>query len=164
MTGQVDGVAEDGKVRHLGADHPSDTAARVDAHPHLHLVVSHVVHFEAVDLPHQSESHVGDLLGVLFAIWVGEPAGYQVAVTNNLNLVDVKHVNGIVEYVVKVVQKLDRLPCSAHSCQLCEAHDVTEEDCCAVIQPEGMRGLKIEIKSLIFSTLAMVVPQPSAEQ
>ena len=50
----VDRVAEHGEVRHLGADHAADAGAGVDAHPHLHLVVPHVGHFEPTHFLHQA--------------------------------------------------------------------------------------------------------------
>ena len=46
----VDGVAEHGEVRHLGADHAAHAAAGVDPHPHLHLVVAHVAHLQHGDI------------------------------------------------------------------------------------------------------------------
>ena len=51
--GDVDGVAEHGEVRHLGAHHASHAGAGVDAHPHLHLVVPHVGHLEPTYLLHR---------------------------------------------------------------------------------------------------------------
>ena len=42
--GDVDRVPKHGEVRHLGSHHAAHTAAGVDSHPHLHLVVPHVTH------------------------------------------------------------------------------------------------------------------------
>ena len=86
------------------------------------------IHLETIDLPHKPEGHVGDLLGVLLAIGVGKAAGNQIAVTDYLHFVDVKHVNSVVEYVVKVVEKLDSLAGGAHRRQLGKAHDISEEE------------------------------------
>ena len=89
---------------------------------------------EVVHFSHESESHVSDLLGVLFTIRIGQTTRHQVAITNYLNLVHIKHVNSIVKDVVEIIEELDGLAGGAHGGQLGEAHDVTEEECCALIQ------------------------------
>ena len=72
---------------------------------------------------------------MLFAIGIRKSASYQVTITDNLHLVNIKHINGVVKYVVQVVEELDSLAGRAQGCQLGEPNNITKEQSRALIQP-----------------------------
>ena len=78
------------------------------------------------------------------------------------HLVNIKHINSIVEYVVEIIEKLDSLASGAHGSQLGEATDITKKQCGALIQSNNMiykLGIIVWILTLVKAAPQILVLQ-----